>query len=85
MNQKCNRINPSAPLENVVLEQRQKGKLNDVKSFNNYINNIKEMITYFKDKNPKSKKKHKNYKTPNTVLESVDSNIIIGTTSTSKT
>ena len=41
------------------------------------------MITYFKDKNHKSKKKYKNYKTLNTVLESVDS--IIGATSTSIT
>ena len=43
------------------------------------------MITYFKDKNHKSKKRYKNYKTINTVLESVDSIIIIGATSTSIT
>ena len=43
------------------------------------------MITYFKDKNSKSKKKNKNYKTLNTVLESVDSIIIIGATSISIT
>ena len=43
------------------------------------------MITYFKDKNHKSKKKYKNYKTLNTVLESVDSVVIIGATSTSIT
>ena len=42
------------------------------------------MITYFKDKN-KSKKKYKNYKTLNTVLESVGSIIIIGATTTSIT
>ena len=41
------------------------------------------MITYFKDKNNKSKKKYKNYKTLNTVLESVDSVVIIGAKSTS--
>ena len=41
------------------------------------------MITYFKDKNNKSKKRYKNYKTQNTVLEPVDSIIIIGATSTS--
>ena len=41
------------------------------------------MITYFKDKNHKSKKKFKNYETLNTILESVDSIIIIGATSTS--
>ena len=41
------------------------------------------MIRYFKDKNNKSKKRYKNYKTLNTVLESVDSIVIIGATSTS--
>ena len=43
------------------------------------------MITYFKDKNNKSKKKYKIYKTLNAVLESVDSINIIGATSTSIT
>ena len=44
------------------------------------------MITYFKDKNNnKSKKRYKNYKTLNTVLESVDSIVIIAATSTSIT
>ena len=41
------------------------------------------MINYFKDKNNKSEKKYENYKTLNTILESVDSIVIIGTTSTS--
>ena len=43
------------------------------------------MITYFKDKNNKSKKRYKNYKTLNTILESVDSIVIIGATSPSIT
>ena len=43
------------------------------------------MITYFKDKNNKSEKRHKNYKTLNTILESVDSIVIITATSTSIT
>ena len=86
MEQKCNKLYPSAPLlENIDLEKRLEKKINDVNSFNNHINNIKEMITYFKDKNKKSKKKYKNYKTLNTVLESVDSIIIIAATSTSIT
>ena len=59
MDQKCDRLYPSAPLEKIDLEQRLEKKLNDVNSFNNHINNIKEMITYFKDKNNKSKKKYK--------------------------
>ena len=43
------------------------------------------MITYFKDKNNKSKTRYKNYKTLNTILESVDSIVIIGATSPSIT
>ena len=41
------------------------------------------MITYFKDKNNKSKKKHKNYKTMTTILKSFDTTVIIATTSSS--
>ena len=86
MEVKTDKLYPSAPLlENIDLEKRLQKKINDVNSFNNHINNIKEMITYFKEKNNKSKKKYKNYKTLNTVLESVDSLIIIGATSTSIT
>ena len=80
------KLYPSAPLlENLDLEKRLEKRLNDVNSFNNHINNIKEMITYFKDKNNKSKNRYKNYKTLNTILESVDSIVIIGATSTSIT
>ena len=60
MDQKCNRLYPSAPLEkNIILEQRLEKKISDVNTFNNHISNIKEMITYFKDKNNKSKKRLK--------------------------
>ena len=84
MEQKTDRLYPSAPLiENIDLEKRLEKKINDVYSFNNHVNNIKEMKTYFKDKNHKSKKKYKNYKTLNTILESLDSIVIIGATSTS--
>ena len=86
MDQKCDKLYPRAPLlENIDLEKRLQKKINDVNSFNNHINNIKEMIQYFKDKNHKSKKRYKNHKTLNTVLESVDSIVIIGATSTSIT
>ena len=85
MEQKCHRINPSAPLENIDLEQRLEKKLDDVNQFNNHINNIKKRITYFKDKNHKSKKRYKIYKTLNSVLESVYNVIIIGAISTSIT
>ena len=86
MDQTTDRLYPSAPLlENIDFEKRLEKKISDVNSFNNHINNIKGMITYFKDKNNKSKKRYKNYKTLNTVLESVDSIVIIGATSTSIT
>ena len=86
MEQKCDKLYPSPPLlENIDLQKRLEKKINDVNSFNNHINNIKEMITYFKDKNHKSKKRYKNYKTLNTRLESVDSIVIIAATSTSIT
>ena len=82
MEQKCDKLNPSAPLlESNDLEKRLEKRINDVNTFNNHISNIKEMITYFKDKNNKSKKKYKNYKTLNTILESVNSIVIIGATS----
>ena len=63
MDQKTDRLYPSAPLEkDIKLEQRLEKKLNDVNSFNNHINNIKEMITYFKEKINKSKRKFKKRK-----------------------
>ena len=86
METKTKRLYPSAPLlENIDLEKRLEKKINDISSFNDHINNIKEMITYFKDENNKSKKRYKKYKTLNTVLESVDSIVIIAATSTSIT
>ena len=84
IDQKCDRLYPSAQLENIDLEQRLEKKSIDVNSFNNSIDNIKEMITYFRDKNNKSKKISEKYKTLNTILESVDT-IAIGATTTSVT
>ena len=43
------------------------------------------MITYFKDKNNKSKKKYKNYKTLTTILKSYDTFVFFATTSSSIT
>ena len=60
MDQKCDRLYLSAALENNDLEQRLGKKVNDVNSFNNQINNIKEKIINFKNKNHKSKNRYKN-------------------------
>ena len=43
------------------------------------------MITYFKDKNNKSKKRYRKYKTLTTILKSFDTFVIIATTSSSIT
>ena len=59
--------------------------MNDVNSFNNSINNIKKTTTYFKDKNHKSKKKLKKYKTINTKIKSIDTFVIVATSSSSIT
>ena len=86
MKQKYDRLYPSAPLEkNIDLEQRLEKRLSDVNNFNNQLNNIKEMITYFKDKNNKSKKRYRKYKTITTILESFDTFVVIATTSSSIT
>ena len=85
MDQKTDTLYASAPLENIDLEQRLEKNLNDVNSFKNSINNIKEMITYFTDKNIKSKKKYKKYKTITTILKSFDTFVIIAKTSSSIT
>ena len=83
MDQKTDRLYPSAPLENIDLEQRLEKKKNDVNSFNKHINNIKELITYFKDKNNKSKKKDKIYETLTTILKSINTIVISAATSSS--
>ena len=79
------RLYSSAPLEKDDLEQRLEKKLNDVKSLNNHINNIIEIITYFKDKNNKFKKKYKKYKTISIIIKSFETIVIIATTSSSIT
>ena len=57
MEQRTDRLYPSAPLEKDHLEQQLEKKMNSVNSFNNSINNIIDASTYLKDKNSKSRKK----------------------------
>ena len=85
LEQKTNRFYPSATLEFIDLEQRFEKNLDDVNSFNNHIGNIKEVITYFKDENNRSKKNSKKYKTLTTILKSFDTFVSIATTSSSFT
>ena len=65
MEQKTDRLYPSVPLENNDLERRLEKILNDGNSFNNHINNIKEKITYFEEKNNKTRKKYRKHKNIN--------------------
>ena len=85
MEQNTERLYPSAPLmlSDQDLEKRLKKKLNDVNTFNNHINNNKELIAYFKGKNHKSKMKYKKYKTLIKILKSFDTYVITATTSSS--
>ena len=87
MDQKSDRLYPSAPLENKIddLERRIEKRLSDVISFNISINNNKGMITYLKDKNNKPKKKYRKYKTLTTTFKSFDTVVITATTSSSFT
>ena len=71
--------------KNTDSEERIEKKLNGINSFINHIFNTKELVTYFKDENQKSKKKYKKFETLNTILESADTIVIIGATSTSIT
>ena len=75
----------TAPLLKDALQQRLEKKLKDIYSLNNSNINIKEEISYFEDKNNKSKWELKKYKTLNTKLESVDTIVKIGAISTSAT
>ena len=56
--------------------------MNDVDIFDNSIRNIKEMITYFKDRNRESKKEFKNYRTLTSKIESIQ---LVGTIEANKT
>ena len=86
METKTDRLYPSVPLEkNIDLEYKLEKKLNVVNSFKNHNNNIKETITYFKDKNNKARKNYKKYKTITKILKSFDTFGNIATTSSSLT
>ena len=83
MEQKTDRVYPSAPFEKKFfdVEQRLEKKLNDLKSLNISNINIQGMITYFKDKNQKLKNKYKKHKTVSTILKTLDTEVFTATTS----
>ena len=62
MEQKADRLNPSAPLENIDLEQRLEKKFNVVNSFNYSINNIIESLHTSKMKTTNRTRNIKNIK-----------------------
>ena len=77
----------SAPQEktNDDLEKRLGKKLNDANGLKKSTNHIKEMITFFKDKNHEPKKNYKTYKNLTLVLESVDRVVVFRATTISAT
>ena len=85
MKRRRDSLYPSAPLKKVDSERRIEKRLSDVNSFKNSIKNLEEMITYFKDKNIKSKKNLKKNKTITTIPKSFDTIVIFATTSSSVT
>ena len=62
MEQKTRRLFRTVPLENNDLEQRLEKKIKNVNTFRNSIKKTKNLITYFRDKNHKSKNTQKNIK-----------------------
>ena len=79
------RLYPSAPLENFDKKQNLEKKLNDVSSFNNSVNNLKEMNTYFEDENDKWERNFKKNKMLPTVLKPLDTFVNFTRTSSSIT
>ena len=59
MDQKSDRLYPSAPLENIDFGKKIEKKINDVNSFNTHINNIKAIITFSKIKTSNQKRNTK--------------------------
>ena len=80
MEQNTDNLYPSAPLMRSDQDLEERLEKNDGNSFKNSINNIKEMIIYFKDKKHKSKKKYKKYKMITTILKSFDTFVIFAIT-----
>ena len=69
----------------MIYNNDYKKNLNDINSFNNSINNIREKIQYFKEKNNKTEKKYKKYKTLSRIIKSIETFVILATTSSSIT
>ena len=69
MEQRTERLNPSARSmkPDQDLEQTLQKEMNLFNSFINHMNSIKEVITYFKDKNHKPKKRYERFRTLNTI------------------
>ena len=85
MEQKTDQLYSSASLEkHIDIEQRLE-RPNDVYSSKNSNNNFKELISYFKYRNHKSKKKYKKQKMITTIIKSFDTVGIFATTTNSFT
>ena len=68
-------------VSNQNFQERLEKRLNDVNSFINSVNNIREKITFLKDQNRKPKKNFKKQKMLAAILKSIDTFVLIATTS----
>ena len=79
-------MTPSAPYDvESMLNKRLQSELQKVSSFNNSIQNISLMVKYYELEENKYKKKYTKYKLINTIINSTDGLILLGTTSSSVT
>ena len=85
MQQKNSKTIPISTTRKQRIATEIRKKMHDANSFNNSLINIKQMITYCKDENHKSEKKYREYKILTTIKKSVDTFVIIATTSNSIT
>ena len=80
------RLYPNLNENNVNWEEIINKKLKEVNSFNNSINNITLISKFYEEEYKKLKKKYNKFKTLNKILNTIDSVVIISSsTSTSVT
>ena len=76
---------PNLNENNINWEEIINKKLKEINFFNNSINNINLISNYYEEENKKLEKKHNNFKNLSKILNTIDSIVIIGSTSTSIT
>ena len=85
MEQRIDRLYPNTQLEKDCFGERLERKSNDFIVLIIQIITSNKIILFFKDKDHKSKMKYEKYKTLASIIESVDTIVINGSTATSVT